>query len=73
MWLNRNVLLVQSYGLMSQTRRGGRSVGKDSGSSMTRGDRKRNAQRERLRGLLPRDGAVIGRVQSGRECTRRRR
>jgi transposase len=27
---------------------------------MTRGDRKRNARRERLRGLLPRDGAVIG-------------
>jgi hypothetical protein len=25
-----------------------------------RGDRKRNARRERLRGLLPRDGAVIG-------------
>ena len=30
------------------------------GSGMTRGDRKRNARRERLRGLLPRDGAVIG-------------
>src|SRR5438552_8867667 len=27
---------------------------------MTRGDRRRNAWRERLRGLLPRDGAVIG-------------
>jgi hypothetical protein len=27
---------------------------------MTRGDRKRNARRERLRGLLPRHGAVIG-------------
>ena len=27
---------------------------------MTRGDRRRNARRERLRGLLPRDGAVIG-------------
>jgi transposase len=27
---------------------------------MTRGDRKRNARRERLRNLLPRDGAVIG-------------
>ena len=27
---------------------------------MTRGDRKRNARRERLRGLLPRGGAVIG-------------
>jgi transposase len=33
-------------------------VGKGSGT--TRGDRKRNARRERLRGLLPRDGAVIG-------------
>ena len=30
------------------------------GSGMTRGDRRRNARRERLRGLLPRDGAVIG-------------
>ena len=27
---------------------------------MTRGDRRRNARRERLRGMLPRDGAVIG-------------
>ena len=27
---------------------------------MTRGDRRRNARRERLRALLPRDGAVIG-------------
>jgi transposase len=36
-------------------------VSKGSGSSgMTRGDRRRNARRERLRGLLPRDGAVIG-------------
>ena len=35
-------------------------MGKGSGSGMTRGDRKRNARRERLRGLLPRDGAVIG-------------
>jgi len=33
-------------------------VGK--GSGMTRGDLRRNARRERLRGLLPRDGAVIG-------------
>jgi transposase len=33
-------------------------VGK--GSGMTRGDRRRNARRERLRELLPRDGAVIG-------------
>jgi transposase len=33
-------------------------VGKGSGT--TRGDRRRNARRERLRGLLPRDGAVIG-------------
>jgi len=30
------------------------------GSGMTRGDRRRNARRERLRVLLPRDGAVIG-------------
>ena len=28
--------------------------------SVTRGDRRRKARRERLRGLLPRDGAVIG-------------
>ena len=35
-------------------------MGKGSGSGMTRGDRRRNARRERLRGLLPRDGAVIG-------------
>src|SRR4029077_17346739 len=27
---------------------------------MTRGDRRRNARRERLRGVLPRGGAVIG-------------
>src|SRR6202046_4585880 len=50
-----------STGLVSQTQRGGRSVGKGSGGSgMTRGDRRRNARRERLRGLLPRGGAVIG-------------
>src|SRR6266436_9010594 len=30
------------------------------GSGMTRGDRRRNARRERLRGMLPRGGAVIG-------------
>ena len=30
------------------------------GSSVTRGDRRRNARRERLRRLVPRDGAVIG-------------
>jgi len=30
------------------------------GSGMTRGDQRRNARRERLRALLPRDGAVIG-------------
>jgi transposase len=30
------------------------------GSGTTRGDRRRNARRERLRGLLPRDGAVVG-------------
>jgi transposase len=36
-------------------------VGKGSGGSgMTRGDRRRNARRERLRELVPRDGAVIG-------------
>ncbi len=35
-------------------------MGKGSGNGMTRGDRKRNARRVRLRGLLPRDGAVIG-------------
>jgi transposase len=36
-------------------------VGKGSGGSgMTRGDRRRNSRRERLRGLLPRGGAVIG-------------
>jgi transposase len=33
-------------------------VGK--GSGMTRGDLRRNARRERLRAMLPRDGAVIG-------------
>ncbi len=36
-------------------------MGKGSGGSgMTRGDRRRNARRERLRAMLPRDGAVIG-------------
>jgi transposase len=35
-------------------------VGKGSGNGTTRGDRKRNARRERLRELLPRGGAVIG-------------
>ena len=30
------------------------------GSGTTRGDRRRNARRERLRSMLPRDGAVIG-------------
>src|SRR5438270_4660709 len=30
------------------------------GSGMTRGDRRRNARRERLRAVLPRDGAVVG-------------
>jgi len=30
------------------------------GSGTTRGDRRRNARRERLRGLVPRDGAVVG-------------
>src|SRR5712691_2615157 len=36
----------------------GRPVSKGSGT--TRGDRRRNARRERLREMLPRDGAVIG-------------
>ena len=35
-------------------------MGKGSGNGTTRGDRKRNARRERLRMLLPRGGAVIG-------------
>ena len=35
-------------------------MGKGSGSGTTRGDRRRNARRERLRELLPRDGVVIG-------------
>ncbi len=36
-------------------------MGKGSGGNgMTRGDRRRNARRERLRAMLPRDGAVIG-------------
>jgi transposase len=35
-------------------------VGKGSGNGTTRGDRRRNARRERLRELLPRDGVVIG-------------
>ena len=30
------------------------------GNRMTRGDRRRNARRERLRQVLPRCGAVIG-------------
>ena len=30
------------------------------GSGVSRSDRRRNARRERLRGLLPRDGAVLG-------------
>ena len=30
------------------------------GSGMTRGDRRRNVRRERLRSVLPRDGVVIG-------------
>ncbi len=30
------------------------------GNGMTRGDRRRNARREQLRGMLPRGGAVIG-------------
>jgi len=35
-------------------------VSKGSGNGTTRGDRRRNARRERLRALLPRDGAVVG-------------
>ena len=35
-------------------------MSKGSGSGMTRGDRRRNVRRERLRAVLPRDGAVIG-------------
>ena len=35
-------------------------MGKGSESGMTRGDRRRNARRELLRGLVPGDGAVIG-------------
>jgi transposase len=30
------------------------------GNGMTRGDRRRNSRRERLRAVLPRGGAVIG-------------
>jgi hypothetical protein len=35
-------------------------MGKGSGGGVSRSDRRRNARRERLRGLLPRDGAVVG-------------
>jgi transposase len=35
-------------------------MGKGSGNGMTRGDRRRNVRQERLRGLLPRAGAVVG-------------
>ena len=35
-------------------------MGKGSGSGVSRSDRRRNARRERLPGLLPRDGAVVG-------------
>src|SRR5712691_7480191 len=37
------------------------------GSGTTRGDRRRNARRERLREVLPRDGAVIGIDLEGRD------
>jgi transposase len=37
---------------------GGRPVGK--GSGVSRSDRRRNARRERLRDLVPRDGVVLG-------------
>ena len=30
------------------------------GSGAMRGDRRRNSRRERMRGLLPRDGVVVG-------------
>jgi transposase len=45
--------------LVSQTQQR-EDVMMSKGSGMTRGDRQRNARRKRLRGLLPRDGAVIG-------------
>src|ERR1700758_3835085 len=49
-----------STGLVSQMQpEEGRLMGKGS-NGMTRGDRRRNARRERLRELLPREGAVIG-------------
>jgi transposase len=35
-------------------------MSKGSGNGTTRGDRRRNARREQLRAMLPRDGAVIG-------------
>jgi len=40
------------------------------GSGTTRGDRRRNARRERLREVLPRDGAVIGIDLEGRDGMR---
>ena len=35
-------------------------MSKGSGGGVSRSDRRRNARKERLRGLLPRDGAVVG-------------
>jgi hypothetical protein len=35
-------------------------MSKGSGSGVSRSDRRRNARRERLRELLPREGAVVG-------------
>ena len=45
-------------GLVSQAQTGGRSVSK--GSGITRGDRRRNARKARLRALVPRENAVLG-------------
>src|ERR1035437_5076283 len=46
----------------------GRPVSK--GNGLTRGDRRRNARRERLREMLPRGGAVIGIGLRGRKTVR---
>src|SRR5450631_985112 len=45
-------------GLMSLTRRGGRSM--SNGSGVSRGDRNRNARLSRLRGLVPVCNAIVG-------------
>jgi hypothetical protein len=52
--------LVRQYGLGVPNAVRRTFCGKGSGNGTTRGDRKRNARRELLRGLLPREGAVIG-------------